>query len=123
MTDTAFLIDLRPMARRRRKLAVSQRGLGALCGITGSCVSNYECGRRPVPLAFLMAAARGLGTPAWDLFEVHEAKGTGVRAPGTHATTAHDARRRPWGGATGTSRPARGHLSIPDSAGDPGKEQ
>lgn len=74
-TVTPFRISLKPLARKRRRLDVSQRQLAEwIGGMTGGCISNYEVGIRSVPLSFLVSAARSLGVPMWDLFEVHDVR-------------------------------------------------
>jgi transcriptional regulator with XRE-family HTH domain len=62
------------LARWRRKLDLRQVDLGELCGCTGSAISNYERGTRPIPLRVIVAAARGMGVPQISLFEVHDVK-------------------------------------------------
>jgi hypothetical protein len=77
---TPFVISLKPLAIKRRRLDVSQRQLAEwIGGMTGGCISNYEVGCRPVPLSFVVAAAVSLGVPMLDLFEVLNVKGTAVR--------------------------------------------
>lgn len=70
----AFTIDLRPLARRRKLLNLSQRELGELVGMDDSSICRFERNVRPMPLSILVACARELGTPIWDLFEVHDVK-------------------------------------------------
>jgi predicted transcriptional regulator len=71
-----FTISLAPLARKRKRVDVSQRQLAAwIGGMTGGCISNYEVGIRSVPLSFIVSAAVALGVPMLDLFEVHAVKG------------------------------------------------
>jgi transcriptional regulator with XRE-family HTH domain len=103
-----FVIDLKPLARKRRKLDVSQRQLAEwIGGLTGGAISNYERGYRPMSLHTLVACAVALGVPQLDLFEVHAVKGTPVR-PTAPLQATRTAAKPPSGPST--------H----DSAGEPG---
>ena len=71
-------LDFRKLRQRRRLLDMSQTTLAAHAGVHRNVVSHWERGRRIPSTLELARAARALGTPLWDLFDVVDPEGNPV---------------------------------------------
>lgn len=57
----------RRLRERRRLLGMTQRHIGARCGLTFQQIQKYEAGLTAMPVARLMALAAALQVPVTDL--------------------------------------------------------
>lgn len=69
-----FHLDFTPMGRRRRWLNLSQRQLANAIGIHPVSQNRVENNRGEPSMRQIVAAAKALGVPVWELFEVVDNK-------------------------------------------------
>jgi len=78
--DDGLEFDYAKLRARRRMLDLSQRGLASLVGANANAVLDWEKGRGQGPaLEQFVRAARILGTPLNDLFDVWDAEGKNAK--------------------------------------------
>ncbi|MGE3856355.1 MAG: helix-turn-helix transcriptional regulator [Dehalococcoidia bacterium] len=82
----------RRLRASRERRGVSQQRLADLIGITQAALSNYETGKRDLPLATFVRLASALDAPLGDLLGLTPRTKTRRAAGGTRSTTRPAAR-------------------------------